>query len=104
MYQSVYLADRPINVGWGKKETQFHGSEGKPTAANIQEVVSCSYLVTIVLMNANTYNTSWLFRVQNSSRLSAVAGTLTTLAGYFLPKKHKISCLYRSTEIKVAVS
>ena len=61
MYQSVYLADRPINVGWGKKETQFHGSEGKPTAANIQEVVSCSYLVTIVLMNANTYNTSWLF-------------------------------------------
>ena len=38
-------------------------------------------------------------RVQNSSRLSAVAGTLTTLAGYFLPKKYKISCLDRSTEI-----
>ena len=46
----------------------------------------------------------YLFRVQNSSRLSAVAGTLTTLAGYFSPKKHKISCLDRSTEIKVAVS
>ena len=28
-----------------------------------------------------------LRRVQNSSRLSAVAGTLTTLAGYFSPKK-----------------
>ena len=43
-------------------------------------------------------------RVQNSSRLSAVAGTLTTLAGYFSPKKHKISCLDRPTEFKVAVS
>ena len=43
-------------------------------------------------------------RVQNSSRLSAVAGTLTTLVGYFSPKKHKISCLDRPTEFKVAVS
>lgn len=22
----------PVNVGWGKKETQFHGSEGKEAA------------------------------------------------------------------------
>ncbi|KAJ7339624.1 hypothetical protein OS493_006029 [Desmophyllum pertusum] len=32
--------EKPINVGWGKKETQFHGSLGKPTAANIQEVIA----------------------------------------------------------------
>ncbi|XP_078368242.1 elongator complex protein 1-like isoform X2 [Oculina patagonica] len=32
--------EKPINVGWGKKETQFHGSEGKPTTANIQEVIA----------------------------------------------------------------
>ena len=51
------------------------------------------------MMNITLY-----YRVQNSSRLSAVAGTLTTLAGYFSPKKYKISCLDRSTEIKVAVS
>ena len=43
-------------------------------------------------------------RVQNSSRLSAIAGTLTTLAGCFSPKKYKILCVDRSTEIKVAVS
>lgn len=36
----VFLAEKPITVGWGKKETQFHGSVGKPTAANVQEVVS----------------------------------------------------------------
>lgn len=27
----MFLA-KPINVGWGKKETQFHGSEGKEAA------------------------------------------------------------------------
>jgi len=36
----VFLAEKPITVGWGKKETQFHGSVGKPTAANMQEIVS----------------------------------------------------------------
>lgn len=36
----VFLAEKPITVGWGKKETQFHGSVGKPTAANIREIVS----------------------------------------------------------------
>ena len=30
MYIS-YLAEF-VNVGWGKKETQFHGSEGKEAA------------------------------------------------------------------------
>lgn len=24
-------ADTPINVGWGKRETQFHGKAGKPS-------------------------------------------------------------------------
>ena len=36
----VFLAEKPITVGWGKKETQFHGSVGKPTAANMREIVS----------------------------------------------------------------
>lgn len=35
-----FLLEKPITVGWGKKETQFHGSQGKPTAADVQEVVS----------------------------------------------------------------
>ncbi|XP_067016133.1 elongator complex protein 1-like [Acropora muricata] len=30
--------EKPITVGWGKKETQFHGSVGKPTAASLQQV------------------------------------------------------------------
>lgn len=39
----VLSLEKPITVGWGKKETQFHGSEGKPTAASLQQVVSsCS--------------------------------------------------------------
>ena len=52
-----------------------------------------------IKLNHNIY-----IRVQNSSRLPAVAGTLTTLAGYFSSKKYKVSCVDRSTEIKVAVS
>lgn len=32
--------EKPITVGWGKKETQFHGSQGKPTAADVQEVIA----------------------------------------------------------------
>ena len=28
-----------INVGWGKKETQFHGSEGKDAAKKIVKVI-----------------------------------------------------------------
>ncbi|XP_073242058.1 elongator complex protein 1-like [Porites lutea] len=32
--------EKPITVGWGKKETQFHGSEGKPTAASLQQVTA----------------------------------------------------------------
>ena len=31
---------KPITVGWGKKETQFHGSEGKQAAVKKQEVCS----------------------------------------------------------------
>ena len=34
------------------------------------------------------FDPEMLFRVQNSGRLSAVAGTLTTLAAYFSPKKY----------------
>ena len=30
-----------ITVGWGKKETQFHGTEGKPTAADLKPKVLC---------------------------------------------------------------
>ena len=60
------------------------------------------FQISLGLSGSESY--FFMFRVQNSSRLSAVAGTLTTLAGYFSPKKHKISCLDRPTEFKVAVS
>ena len=30
-----------ITVGWGKKETQFHGTEGKPTSADLKPKVLC---------------------------------------------------------------
>lgn len=50
------MSEKPITVGWGKKETQFHGSQGKPTAADVQEVVSviffstwCNILVVIFI-------------------------------------------------------
>ena len=29
---SWYYLDAPVNVGWGKKETQFHGTLGKEAA------------------------------------------------------------------------
>ena len=52
----IFLSEKPITVGWGKKETQFHGSQGKPTAADVQEVVSviffstwCNILVVIFI-------------------------------------------------------
>ena len=41
MYNIFFIfTEEPINVGWGKKETQFHGSAGKPTAETLKEVVS----------------------------------------------------------------
>jgi elongator complex protein 1 len=30
--------DAFVNVGWGKKETQFHGTEGKSAALNVSKV------------------------------------------------------------------
>ena len=33
--------DAPVNVGWGKKETQFHGSLGKEAAKINKEVNKC---------------------------------------------------------------
>ena len=33
-----------INVGWGKKETQFHGTEGKEAAKKIVKVIIRSKL------------------------------------------------------------
>ena len=34
------LVAKPVTVGWGKKETQFHGSEGKAKAKQVTEKVS----------------------------------------------------------------
>ena len=33
----IYIATN-VNVGWGKKQTQFHGSEGKDAAFNSPQV------------------------------------------------------------------
>lgn len=35
----MYCAGAFVNVGWGKKETQFHGSEGKPGAKTTDDQV-----------------------------------------------------------------
>lgn len=32
------FAAQPVTVGWGKKETQFHGSEGKKAAVKTDKV------------------------------------------------------------------
>ncbi|KIY46095.1 IkappaB kinase complex, IKAP component [Fistulina hepatica ATCC 64428] len=34
--------DRPINAGWGSKQTQFHGSLGKAAAQTLSVAVGCS--------------------------------------------------------------
>ena len=34
----ISISAEPINVGWGKKATQFHGSEGKQAALQTSEV------------------------------------------------------------------
>jgi elongator complex protein 1 len=39
IFQSLLLfAEKFVSVGWGKKETQFHGSEGKQAARKQKEV------------------------------------------------------------------
>ena len=38
MIEYLFSAQR-ITVGWGKKETQFHGSEGKQAAQVKKEVI-----------------------------------------------------------------
>jgi len=37
-----------ISVGWGRKETQFHGSEGKSAASRKEEVNETELLTVIV--------------------------------------------------------
>ncbi|XP_068740348.1 elongator complex protein 1-like [Montipora capricornis] len=39
-HSEEYGEEKPITVGWGKRETQFHGSVGKPTAASLQQVTA----------------------------------------------------------------
>ena len=34
-----YLKASQVSVGWGKKETQFHGSEGKEAAKQVKQVI-----------------------------------------------------------------
>ena len=38
-YHPFVHSAKPITVGWGKKETQFHGSLGKPTAQQLTQQV-----------------------------------------------------------------
>lgn len=40
LHQKDFGEAQFINVGWGKKATQFHGSEGKPKPEQLQEKVS----------------------------------------------------------------
>lgn len=40
-----------ITVGWGKKETQFHGSEGKEAAKRKQEV--CIWFICFDFVNCS---------------------------------------------------
>ena len=44
----LWLVAEPINVGWGKKETQFHGSLGKAAAQSKQQEVYSSYLYHMI--------------------------------------------------------
>ena len=78
------------------------------TKLRVRQSVYGRCTVYVVVVTVVVHSTCWAIyyillrayvRVQNSSRLSAVAGTLTTLASYFSPKKYKISCLDWSTEI-----
>ncbi len=48
--------DKFITVGWGKKETQFHGSEGKQAAQRKSAVSFCSALPN-QLTSARKYDT-----------------------------------------------
>ena len=34
----IHISVAPVNVGWGKKETQFHGSLGKQAATSKNKV------------------------------------------------------------------
>jgi hypothetical protein len=36
----IFFPAKPMTVGWGKKETQFHGSQGKPKAEQLAKKVS----------------------------------------------------------------
>lgn len=45
-----------ITVGWGKKETQFHGSEGKQAAKIKNDIVSGETLSRINAHESKCYN------------------------------------------------
>lgn len=44
LYSSQFGEGEFITVGWGKKETQFHGSEGKQAAHKKTDFESSLYL------------------------------------------------------------
>ena len=48
LYCFISLVAEPINVGWGKKETQFHGSLGKAAAQSKEKEVYISVLGYII--------------------------------------------------------
>ncbi|EDO37251.1 predicted protein [Nematostella vectensis] len=43
IHTAEFGQDEPINVGWGKKETQFHGSAGKPSTETLKPTVTPSF-------------------------------------------------------------
>ena len=59
---------KPITVGWGSKETQFHGSEGKE-AAKIKKIVSRFIVLSIIsyVVDSKTFDSSTQNRVINDN-------------------------------------
>ncbi|MBW0486572.1 hypothetical protein O181_026287 [Austropuccinia psidii MF-1] len=51
--------DQPVNLGWGTKSTQFHGSLGKP-AAQVSEAETLPFAtIPPKSFSLNAYELSW---------------------------------------------
>ena len=69
----LWVLAEPINVGWGKKETQFHGSLGKAaTQSKQQEVYIIVCVVKYLFYSCTLKNsdTSELYDIDDKSYVS----------------------------------
>ena len=78
----VLFTAKFITVGWGKKETQFHGSQGKEAAVKKQEVkINYELSKHFLLLNLQDSLVLQLFKLTIIHRAASVPQNVSVYIG-----------------------